>query len=120
MYIAGGGVVGTLARYAIATAVEARFGSGFPYHTLTVNGLGCFVAGLLFGVLERGHVMAGDVKLFWLTGVLGAFTTFSALIIETWRLQANGQAWSAFANVLFSVGVGFLALWFGSRLAATF
>ena len=59
---------------------------------MTVNALGCFMAGLAFAAAERLWPLHPDARLIVLTGFMGAFTTYSALILETGQLLQN-QGW---------------------------
>lgn len=77
-----GGALGALARYSTATLCAKVYGSSFPFGTLFVNLAGCFLIGIVFGIGEvRG--ISPHFRLFFITGFLGAFTTFSAFGLET-------------------------------------
>ena len=116
VWIAFGGLVGTLCRYALSAFVDERSHSSFPYGTLTVNLVGCFIAGLMFPVFERLAV-APDLRLAVFTGFLGGFTTFSAYGLQTMVL-ANGHMMSmAAVNVIASNIGGLLMVWLGSAVA---
>lgn len=116
LLLALGGVSGTLARYALASAVYARTGADFPYGTLVVNGVGCLLIGLLAGWEQQRHLLSPEARLLLVIGFLGAFTTFSSLIYESGRLAQEGRLWLAGVNVLGSTASGFLALWIGMAL----
>ncbi len=75
----------------------------FPWHTLAVNLVGSFVMGLLIASALRD-----TARLFLLTGMLGAFTTFSTFSIETLALVQDGRLWAAAAYVALSVVGGLL------------
>ena len=117
VYLLGGGLVGTAGRYTISSAM-ARLSQPFPYHTLAVNTAGCLIAGFIIGLTDRAGAMAFEARMFWMTGLLGAFTTFSALIIETWRLLQDGQLALAGTNLIGSAAAGLFALWLGARAAS--
>lgn len=112
-----GGLMGTAGRYALGGAVHRVLGHGFPYGTLAVNTLGCLAVGFLASLAERRAFLTGEARLFWMAGLLGAFTTFSALIYESWHLIRGGQLIMAGFNLLGSLVLGLLALWAG-HLAA--
>lgn len=120
LLLAAGGVCGTLGRYALAGAVYRWLGAAFPYGTLAVNTLGCFAAGLLGTLADEQFLLGPDARLFWMIGLLGAFTTFSSLIYESWRLMQDGQWLLAGANLTGSVLLGLCAFWLGSLVAAMF
>ena len=116
VWIALGGLVGTLCRYSLSAFVDERSHSSFPYGTLAVNLLGCFIAGLMFPIFERLGV-SPDLRLAVFTGFLGGFTTFSAYGLQTIVL-AQGQMMSmAAVNVVVSNVGGLLMVWLGSAAA---
>ncbi len=117
LLLIAGGVCGTVGRYVLAGAVHEWLGSTFPYGTLTVNGLGCLAIGFLSTLADRRALLTPEFRLFWMIGLLGAFTTFSTLIYESWRLLQDGQLALAGINVIGSVLLGLGALWVGSLLA---
>jgi len=89
--VAAGGAIGASARYLVSVMVGSQPGR-FPWATLTVNLVGCFIAGALTAwLLARGSLSANTV-LFLGTGLLGGFTTFSAFSLESLRLAESGQA----------------------------
>jgi len=116
--IALGGMLGTLCRYGLATWVEQRAPSPFPYGTVVINLAGCFVAGLLFPVFEQASI-APELRLAVFTGFLGGFTTFSAYGLQTVVL-ADGLLWVAVLNVLVSNAVGLALVWIGINLSRSF
>ena len=106
LFISGG--MGTIARYALAGIVYQIAGSRFPYGTLVVNWLGCFLAGFLLVLSEEKFLLNPSFRLMTMIGFLGAFTTFSTFMVETGNLAQDGEWLSAFGNVVLSVCVGFL------------
>ncbi len=106
LFISGG--MGTIARYALAGIVYQIAGSRFPYGTLVVNWLGCFLAGFLLALSEEKFLLNPSFRLMTMIGFLGAFTTFSTFMVETGNLAQDGEWLSAFGNVVLSVCVGFL------------
>ncbi len=113
-----GGVCGTFGRYVLAGAVYRVLGTGFPYGTLAVNTLGCLVIGFLATLSDQKFLLTPELRMFWMVGLLGAFTTFSTLIYESWRLMQDGQGMLAGVNLLGSLALGLLAFWLG-HLAAS-
>ncbi len=116
-WLAIGGVCGTLSRYALGGAVYRWLGAGFPYGTLVVNVTGCLLIGLLGGLVDR-QWLGPDARLLLMVGTLGAYTTFSSLIYESWRLIEGGQTGLAAINLLGSLVLGLLACWAGMLLAS--
>lgn len=109
-----GGFLGSVTRYVISISIQSRIEHGFPFGTLTVNIIGCFVIGILIGVsLSKSITMSDNIKLFISTGFLGGFTTFSAFSAETLALIDKGDFSIAFIYAAVSVIVGLLATWIG-------
>ncbi len=85
----------------------------FPASTFFVNVLGCLIAGLLVGLVERYGSFSREIRLLLFTGLLGGFTTFSAFGVDTIYLLQRHELWWAGLNVVLSVVVGLSALWIG-------
>jgi len=118
LMLLAGGCCGTAGRYLLAGAVYRWLGTGFPYGTLAVNALGCLIIGLLSAVAEQKFLLTPEARLFWMVGLLGAFTTFSTVIYESWRLIQDGEMFLASVNLLGSLALGLLALWVGHLVAS--
>lgn len=101
--IAAGGAVGAVLRYWTSLTVHGRFGTAFPWGTLTVNVAGSLLMGFLYIWLIERMAAGPALRAFLTIGLLGAFTTFSTFYIETLNLLESGQAGRALANVLLSV-----------------
>ena len=84
LLVMAGGSIGALSRYAVSVWAARLLGTRFPWGTLTVNLAGCFLIGLAFALAERGfNIMNPSMRLFFVTGYLGALTTFSTFGLET-------------------------------------
>ena len=118
LMLLAGGLIGTAGRYLFAGAVYRWLGTGFPYGTLAVNTSGCLVIGFLGTLAEQKFLLTPDARVFWMVGLLGAYTTFSSLIYESWRLIQDGEMILASVNLLGSVVLGLLALWLGHVVAS--
>lgn len=117
LWIALGGALGSVARFWLSGAVAQRWGAEFPYGTLAVNIVGCFFIGLFYTL--SGDVRAlshPTVKQFFMVGICGGFTTFSAFSIQTLHLAVKGDWVSAGANVIGSVLLCLVAVWGGHTL----
>lgn len=96
-----GGSLGALCRYSVSLLAVRLLGAGFPWGTLTVNLSGCFLIGLAFAWGERGlALMQPSLRLFFITGYLGALTTFSTFGLETTAALREGRHLKAGANLL--------------------
>ena len=86
LIIACGGALGSVCRFATNMLAIKVLGADFPYGTLIVNSLGCFLAGF-FMIVAMDRYAANDLwRLFFMIGFLGAYTTFSSFSWETWFL----------------------------------
>ena len=103
------GALGALARYGISLAALRWMGPGFPYGTLTVNLVGCFLLGVVAEYAFDDHGLATTTRAVIGTGFLGAFTTFSTFGVETFRAMQAGDWGVAAANLTINV-IGGLAL----------
>jgi len=105
-----GGFAGAIARYAVDGAVSDRTGGGFPWGTLVINATGSFVLGLLFALTTERAILPADIRGPLMIGFLGAYTTFSTWMLESWRLIEGGSYAAAVANLGGSVVVGLIAV----------
>lgn len=112
-----GGAIGAVLRYALMVFVDQRVATIFPWGTLAVNASGCFLIGVLLTSFDQREMLSPTLRLFAVTGVLGAFTTFSTFSLETWRLVEAGRPALAFSNVAASVLVCLAATFVGIALA---
>ena len=110
LLIGAGGFLGAISRYLVDGWVASVAGGGFPWGTLIVNLTGSFALGLLFALsVERG-VLAPSLRAPVLIGFIGAYTTFSTLTLETWRLVENGSYVAAVGNLGGSMLLGMVAV----------
>ena len=107
------GAAGALARYAVDGLVLKRTGGGFPWGTLVVNVTGSFLLGVFFVLLAERVTIAPWIRSSLLIGFIGAYTTFSTLSLETFRLFEDGAHLLALANGLGSLLAGLLAVYGG-------
>jgi CrcB protein len=114
MGFAAATLAGGFARYGLATAVYAAAGGGFPYGTFVVNASGCFLIGVFNGLASSRFTLGPDERLMLMTGFCGAYTTFSALMLETAKLLGDGQWLRAGANFFGSGLIGLLLFWLGT------
>ncbi|MCX6353187.1 MAG: fluoride efflux transporter CrcB [Bacteroidetes bacterium] len=115
-----GGMVGSVARFVLGNFITKLFPSSFPYATLAVNLLGCFIIGVLMGLYIYKSSFGDDWKLFLTTGICGGFTTFSAFSFEALTLMKDGKVSAAIAYVSISVIIGLLCTWGGYSLSNKF
>ena len=107
MFLVIGGIAGTVCRYVLSGLVYETAGTNFPYGTLVVNLLGCLIIGFLSALSESKLMLGPQMRVLWMAGFCGAFTTFSTLMLETANLMKDGESMKAFWNVALSLLVGF-------------
>ena len=113
LFLLIGGIAGTFARYAIVGAAYQKIGTTFPYGTLIVNLVGCFLIGFFDVIVEKKIAIAPQLRLLLMVGFCGAFTTFSAFILDSYNLIKAGETLRAFLNVIGSVALGFIVFRLG-------
>ena len=113
-----GGALGAGGRYWIGGALLRQLGSGFPWGTLAVNLLGSLAAGFLAIWLEN----RGPAGLYWraflIVGVLGALTTYSALMLECLLYSRSARSGLLSGYLVITLVGGLALVWTGARLAA--
>ncbi len=110
-----GSFIGGSFRYLVAQTVQSKFLSAFPFGTLTVNIIGCFAIGIIFGMSDKMN-LSPEWRLFLATGICGGFTTFSAFSLETMQLLRDGQIFYGLLYVAASILIGLLAVYLGMTL----
>ena len=115
-----GAALGGIMRLLITTIVVARAGAGAaPIATLGINVVGSLAIGVVVGVVETRVGLSPLWRLFFATGILGGFTTFSTFSLDALALGASGAfAASAYvgASVIFGIALAYAGLLFGRSL----
>jgi CrcB protein len=113
--IASGGALGALLRYYAGLGVHVLFGHGFPLSTLVINVFGSFMLGIVaaYFLINEPH---DYTRLFFVTGVLGAFTTFSTFSLDALNLWMRGDIVHGALYVLASVVLSLAAVFCGFLL----
>lgn len=118
LLVGAGGFIGSVLRYLLSAYVQQATKSiNFPYGTLAVNVIGCFVIGFLAQLAESRGVFTSESRLFVFIGILGGFTTFSTFGNETLNLARDSQMLGALANIGANVIIGLLAVWLGRTVS---
>lgn len=103
--VGSGSFLGGAGRYLVSLAMK-DISKGFPWATLAVNLLGCFLIGLLWGVFGKNGTDGSNWALFLTVGFCGGFTTFSTFSKEAIIMLQTGHVWGFTAYVSMSVVVG--------------
>jgi fluoride exporter len=118
IFVALGGALGSVFRYLFSSWTQTVSKSiDFPYGTLAVNLIGCFVIGFLAQLAENRGVFTSESRVFVFIGILGGFTTFSSFGNDTINLLRDGERWNALANVGANVIFGLILVWLGRMVA---
>ncbi len=120
LFIALGGALGSVARYAASATIARSVSEVFPWGTLFVNVTGCFIIGL-FAMLTGPHgriLVPPDVRQFFMVGVCGGYTTFSSFSLQTLTLARAGDMVRAGGNVVASVLFCLIGVWLGAAAGA--
>ena len=115
--VAIGAMLGANARFLIGNWAAERFGAEFPYGTLVNNVSGAFVIGVFLSFVGERVGINPLWRLFFATGFLGGYTTFSSYAWETLVLAQGGQWIPALLYVVGSNVIGFFGVWLGASLA---
>lgn len=118
LLVALGGALGSAMRYLTAILLARHYTGSIPLATLVVNVLGCFLIGLLIGLYSETTYL----RLLFITGFCGGFTTFSTFTAESYVMFREGAYELALLYIAGSVLIGLLALWIGlyvSRIIAS-
>lgn len=107
-----GGALGSAARFYLSDFVQNKFNLLFPFGTMSVNVLGSFVIGFLWGIAEES-ALSVNWRVFLFTGILGGFTTFSTFALETFNLMRDGEYKFALLSFLGNNLLGFLFAFLG-------
>ena len=116
LFLIAGSAAGGLSRYYLGGFVQRISGSVFPYGTLAVNMTGCLLVGIIASVVSTRFPVSAPVRILLISGFCGAFTTFSAFMVESDFLLRSGHVWATLLNVLLSVVGGFVFFSLGAFL----
>jgi CrcB protein len=109
-WIAVGGAAGAVSRYLLQGWVDGLASGRFPWGTFVINISGSFALGVIFALAVDRAVLSPEVRVPLMVGFISAYTTFSTLMLESWRLVEEGDLVFAFANLAGSVVVGMIAV----------
>lgn len=113
LIVALGGSIGAVARYLTTVWAAGLWGATFPYGTLIVNIVGCFIIGIFMTAITEKIIVHPHWRLFIIVGIVGGLTTFSSFSYETVTLVAEHAVDLAMYNVAANMMIGFAATWTG-------
>jgi fluoride exporter len=112
-----GGGLGSITRFLLAKWVNTWHTHHFPFGTLVVNIVACWVLGLVVGLADHRQVLSPMTRVFWAVGFCGGFSTFSTFSNETLGLLQQGQSMSTLLYIMCSVFFCVLATFGGIFVA---
>ena len=115
--VAAGAMLGANLRFLIGNWAADQFGAEFPYGTLLINVSGAFAIGIVLSFIGERVGISPLWRLFFATGFLGGYTTFSSYAWEVLSLVQDGDWLPAAGYVFGSNAIGFVGVWLGSLLA---
>ena len=110
-------MLGANLRFVVGNWAADQFGAAFPYGTLLVNVSGAFAIGVILSFLGERIGISPLWRLFFVTGFLGGYTTFSTYAWESLSLAQDGDWLPAAGYVLGSNVLAFIGVWLGTVLA---
>jgi CrcB protein len=116
LIVACGSALGGSLRYLVSLWAQARGWTTFPWATLIVNILGCFLITLIL-TIGAALTMRTSLRLFLTTGIMGGLTTYSTFDYETTQFFQKGAPLMAFANIGATLVACFVAGLLGIALA---
>lgn len=114
-WVTVGSAIGGIARYWCSGLVANSIGSTFPWGTLVVNVVGCFVIGFFATVTgtDGRFFLPAEIRSFVMVGFCGGFTTFSSFSLQTLALLQDGDLPRAAGNVVASFILCMVSVWLG-------
>lgn len=100
LIVMAGGSLGAAGRYLVSLGAIRLFGTGLGWGTFAANMIGCFLIGVVFALADRLPLLTPPVRLFFMTGFLGAFTTFSTYALEMVESIRGGGVFVAVVTFL--------------------
>jgi len=99
-FVALGGALGSVARHLVVVAADAWLGTSFAWGTLLVNVVGAGLAGVITGMMAEGAQLSPALRGYVMVGLIGGFTTFSAVNFDLWSFWHDSPFLSFFYGTL--------------------
>lgn len=113
--IAIGGLTGAISRYRLDLHISTKITHPLPIGTLIINLIASFLIGFIYEFFKH-HIVASGFQIFFITGFLGAFSTFSSYSLHTLSLMEDGHFKLALKNLILNNVLGILMVFFGLLL----
>lgn len=124
VYVGIGGALGAMSRYAISICAVRLLGTEFPWGTLGANLMGCFLIGFALVLADARFMLSDSARLFFMTGFLGALTTFSTYALDSVQFAKKGLMGVSLINIFANHILGFvlvlIGIWIGGRVILFF
>jgi len=120
LFLCLAGSAGTLSRFWVGGFVQRLAGDSFPLGNFLVNITGCLLFGLVYAIVENRSGLPGDMRLYVLTGFMGAYTTFSSYMFESVALMEHGMWGAAATNIAGQTVLGIVSIVAGLALGRIF
>jgi CrcB protein len=113
--VAIGGAIGAILRFLLSRFIGSTFSTVFPLGTFVVNISGSFLIGFFYSIFDK-IIATFEIRAFLLIGIIGAFTTFSTFVLETFNLLRQSEIKYAVLNFVLSNFLGLLFVFIGFTL----
>ena len=113
-----GGFIGSILRYLASYLINSKINSILPFGTLSVNIIGCFAIGTLWGYVDTLETFNQSLRLFLFVGILGGFTTFSSFGYETIIMLKQGHFFFSLINISIHLIAGLGAVMLGYKIGS--
>lgn len=108
-----GSFLGGVSRYLLSRFVDTNIAGSFPFATMIVNVLGCFIMGVLYALFDKNYILNNELRMFLTIGFCGSFTTFSTFANEGLKLLREEHFLLFILYAFGSLFVGCLAVYLG-------
>lgn len=116
LFIAFGSALGGVARYLVGKWAPTFY--SFPWGTFIVNIIGCFLIGLIYGLIAKGINLSENARLFLTVGFCGGFTTFSTYVHDCYGMMGTSDFLLGAAYAAGTFFLGMLMAYAGHAVAS--